>query len=137
MLQEQAETGVPGRLNHWLGIAPGEAWPCVNTTADTEAERLGLSVNSAPCSRLSESNLSCASSCPLYQPRSLLRSLPCPLAPLPGTSPHWFVPKAIVSSLSVKLQARPSAWASSRSRVAPRPPPCWSVCLEQVSCGDD
>lgn len=48
-----------------------------------------------------------------------LRSLPCHLASLPGTSPQWFVPKAIVSPLSTKLQARQSAWASSSSRVGP------------------
>ena len=57
---------------------------------------------------------------PSLQPPGLLHS-----ATLPGTSLHWFVPKAIVSSLPARLGARRSAWASSSSSSrAQAPNPC-------------
>ena len=57
---------------------------------------------------------------PSLQPPGLPHS-----ATLPGTSLHWFVPKAIVSSLPARLGARRSAWASSSSSSrAQAPDPC-------------
>lgn len=112
MSQGWAGIGVLAGLSPWLGVAWGKHGLDVNTTHGSQSgapwavgERCSLQ------QVLLKGALSCAVRLHAHHTLPAVSWLPCS-ATLPGTSPHWFVPKAIISPLPAELQARRSAWAS-------------------------